>query len=116
MRRRSVLVAVASASRALPLALPFASRAAAPFPTKPITLIVPFGPGGVADITARTVGKAMGESLGQPIVVDNRPGAGGIVATQAVLSAPPDGHTMLMMSNASAVSVHLVKKLPYDIQ
>lgn len=86
------------------------------FPSKPITLIVPFAPGGVADITARTVGKVMGESLGQPIIVDNRPGAGGIVATQAVLSAPADGHTLRLMSNASAVSVHLVKKLPYDVQ
>ncbi|WP_374569400.1 tripartite tricarboxylate transporter substrate-binding protein [Ideonella sp.] len=77
---------------------------------------MPFAPGGVADITARTVGKVMGESLGQPIVIDNRPGAGGIVATQAVLNAPADGHTLLLMSNASAVSVHLVKKLPYDVQ
>ncbi len=85
------------------------------FPQRPITLVVPFAPGGVADITARTVGKAMGESLGQPVIVDNRPGAGGIVAGQAVLQAPHDGHTLLLMSNASAVSVHLVKKLPYDV-
>ena len=86
------------------------------FPSRPITLVVPFGPGGVADITARTVGQAMAGPLGQPIVIDNRPGAGGIVATQAVLKAPADGHTLLLMSNATAVSVHLVKKLPYDVQ
>jgi tripartite-type tricarboxylate transporter receptor subunit TctC len=84
------------------------------FPKRPITLVVPFAPGGVADITARSVGKAMSATLGQPIVVDNKPGAGGIVAAQAVLQAPPDGHTLLLMSNATAVSVHLVKKLPYD--
>ena len=95
---------------------PMAGRAAAPadFPRKPITLVVPFAPGGVADITARTVGKAMSASLGQPIVVDNKPGAGGIVAAQAVLQSPADGHTLLLMSNATAVSVHLVKKLPFD--
>jgi tripartite-type tricarboxylate transporter receptor subunit TctC len=84
------------------------------FPKKPITLVVPFAPGGVADITARTAGKAMSATLGQPIVVDNKPGAGGIVAAQAVLQAPADGHTLLLMSNATAVSVHLVKKLPFD--
>ena len=101
---------------ALPL-LPAAARAqGSAYPSRPLTLVVPFAPGGVADITARTVGQAMAASLGQPVVVDNRPGAGGIVATQAVLKAPADGHTVLLMSNATAVSVHLVRKLPYDVQ
>jgi tripartite-type tricarboxylate transporter receptor subunit TctC len=68
----------------------------------------------VADVTSRTVAEAMAALLGQPIVVDNRPGAGGIVATQAVLQAPADGHTLLLISNATAISVHLFKKLPYD--
>ncbi len=95
--------------------LPHVARAQAKFPDKPITLIVPFAPGGVADITARSVGQAMSQSLGQPVVIDNRPGAGGIVATQAVLQAVPDGHTLLLVSNATAVSVHLFKKLPYDV-
>ena len=97
--------------------LPLAARAAsdkASFPSRPITLIVPFAPGGVADITARAVAQAMAASLGQPVVIDNRPGAGGIVATQAVLQAPADGHTLLLMSNATAISVHLFKRLPYD--
>jgi len=88
----------------------------AAWPQRPLTLVVPFGPGGVADLTARSVGQALAARLGQPVVVDNRPGAGGIVATQAVLSAPADGHTWLLMSNASAVSVHLVKKLPFDVR
>ncbi|MFO1336859.1 MAG: tripartite tricarboxylate transporter substrate-binding protein [Burkholderiaceae bacterium] len=110
MQRRALLGAAL-------LALPAVGRTeAVAFPQRPITLVVPFGPGGVADVTARTVGKAMGESLGQPVIVDNRPGAGGIVAGQAVLQAPRDGHTLLLMSNASAVSVHLVRKLPYDVQ
>ena len=101
---------------ALPfLASPLMGRAETGFPSRPLTLVVPFAPGGVADITARTVGKAMAETLGQPVVIENKPGAGGVVATQSVLKAPADGHTVLLMSNATAVSVHLVKKLPYDV-
>lgn len=86
------------------------------FPSRPITLIVPFAPGGIADLTARAVAQAMGASLGQAMVVDNRPGAGSIVASQAVLSAAPDGHTLLLVSNGHAVSAGLFKHLPFDVQ
>jgi tripartite-type tricarboxylate transporter receptor subunit TctC len=79
-----------------------------------ITLIVPFGPGGIADLTARAVAEHMGKSLGQAVVVDNRPSAGSIVASQSVANARPDGQTLLLMSNGNAVSVGLFKKLPYD--
>ena len=89
-------------------------RAQSRFPDRPITLIVPFGPGGVADLTARAVAEQMARGLGQPIVVDNRPSAGSIVASQAVASARPDGYTLLLMSNGNAVSVGMFKKLPYD--
>lgn len=89
---------------------------AATFPSRPLTLVVPFGPGGIADLTARVVAEAMGRSLGQPVVVDNRPGAGSIVASQAVAHAAPDGHTLLLMSNGHAVSASLFRKLPYDVQ
>lgn len=95
-------------------ALPGLSRAQARFPDKPIQLLVPFGPGGIADITARAVAEVMSQRLGQPIVVDNRPSAGSIVASQAVATARPDGHTLLLMSNGNAVSAGLFKKLPYD--
>jgi tripartite-type tricarboxylate transporter receptor subunit TctC len=84
------------------------------FPERPISLLVPFAPGGIADLTARAVAEPMGKSLGQPVVVENRPSAGSIVASQAVAAARPDGHTLLLMSNANAVSVGLFKKLPYD--
>ena len=84
------------------------------FPDKPITLVVPFAPGGIADLTARAVAEHMAKTLGQAVVVDNKPSAGSIVASQAVASAKPDGHTLLLMSNANAVSVGLFKKLPYD--
>lgn len=102
MRRRTLLAAA------------LATPAAWAFPDKPITLVVPFAPGGVADITARTVAEQMAKTLGQAIVVDNRPSAGSIVASQAVAGAKPDGHTLLLMSNGNAVSVGLFKKLPYD--
>ena len=85
------------------------------FPDRPITLIVPFAPGGIADLTARAVAEHMASTLGQPVIVDNRPGAGSIVASQAVANAKPDGHTLLLMSNANAVSVGLMKKLPFDV-
>ena len=90
------------------------AQAQTAFPNRAITLIVPFAPGGIADVTARTVAEAMAKSLGQPVVVDNRPSAGSIVATQAVINAKPDGHTLLLLTNSNAVSVGLFKKLPYD--
>ncbi len=84
------------------------------FPTKPLKIVVPFGPGGVADLTARTVAQKLSQTLGQPVVVENKPGAGGIAASDLVAKAEPDGHTMLLMSNGSAVSATLFKSLPYD--
>jgi tripartite-type tricarboxylate transporter receptor subunit TctC len=96
------------------LTLPAPAWAQGRWPERPIQLLVPFGAGGVADITARAFGEAMGQRLGQPFVIDNRPSAGSIIASQAVLSAKPDGHTLLLMSNGHAVSVGLFKKLPYD--
>jgi tripartite-type tricarboxylate transporter receptor subunit TctC len=109
-RRRQLL-----AGLLLP-ALPGLARAQAAFADKPITLVVPFGPGGVADLTARTVAQAMSASLKVPIVVDNKPSAGSIVGSQAVAQAAPDGYTLLLMSNANAVSASLFRKLPFDVQ
>jgi tripartite-type tricarboxylate transporter receptor subunit TctC len=84
------------------------------FPTKPVRVVVPFGPGGVADIVARTVAPKISEGLGQQVVVDNRPSAGGIVAAQEVVRAEADGHTLLFITNGNAVSQALFKSLPYD--
>jgi len=86
----------------------------AAFPSKPLRIVVPFGAGGVADLTVRTVAQKMGEGLGQPIVIDNKPGAGGIVAAETVAKAEPDGHTLLLMSNGTAVSAGLFRSLPFD--
>lgn len=84
------------------------------YPTKTIRLVVPFGAGGVADLTARTVAQKMGETLGQSVIIDNKPGAGGVVAGDAVAKAAPDGYTLLLMSNGTAVSAGLFKSLPFD--
>ncbi|PHM21106.1 MAG: tripartite tricarboxylate transporter receptor protein [Curvibacter sp. PD_MW3] len=84
------------------------------FPSKPIRLVVPNAPGGAADLTARAVGQKLGETLGQPVVIDNKPGAGGVAAGEAVAKAAPDGHTLLLISSGTAVSASLFKSLPFD--
>src|SRR5215510_10553399 len=91
-----------------------ATAAGQDFPTKPIRFLVPFGPGGVGDITARTVAQKLGEQLGQQVIIDNRPGAGGVVASEIVAKAEPDGHTLLLLNNAHTISMSLFKSLPYD--
>lgn len=84
------------------------------FPSKAVRIVVPFGAGGVADLTVRTVAAKMTEGLGQTVVIENKPGAGGVVAGDAVAKAEPDGHTLLLMSNGTAVSAGLFKSLPFD--
>jgi tripartite-type tricarboxylate transporter receptor subunit TctC len=88
--------------------------AAEPYPSRPIRIVVPFAAGGIADLTARTVAQKMSEAMGQPLVIENRPSAGSVVATQTVARAEPDGYTLLLMSNGNAVSVGLFKSLPFD--
>jgi tripartite-type tricarboxylate transporter receptor subunit TctC len=99
---------------ALFLALAPGFASAQGYPSKPVRLVVPFGPGGVADITARLVAQQMSGPLGQQVIVENRPSAGGVVASSAVAQAAPDGHTLLFMTNGNAVSATLFRSLPYD--
>ena len=89
---------------ALAAAAPLASRAQAAFPSRPLRIVVPNAPGGAADLTARSVGQAMSAALGQPVVIENKPGAGGVVAGEQVARAEPDGHTLLLVSSGTAVS------------
>ena len=84
------------------------------YPSKPIRFLVPFAPGGVGDLTARVIAHKMSENMGQQIVIDNRPSAGMIVSADLALKADPDGHTMVLSGNGTAVSVSLFKALPYD--
>ncbi len=93
------------------LALPVNAQ---PLSNRAIKIVVPFGAGGVADLTARIVAQKMADNMGQPVVVDNKPGAGGVVAGDTVAKAEADGHTLLLMSNGTAVSAGLFKALPFD--
>jgi tripartite-type tricarboxylate transporter receptor subunit TctC len=85
-----------------------AATQAEDYPTRPIRLVVPFGPGGPADVAARLIGNVLQESLGQPFVIENRTGAGGVIGTQEAAKSPPDGYTLLMMSNTQTANESLV--------
>ena len=87
---------------------------AQPLSSRAIKIIVPFGPGGVADLTVRTVAQKMSDNMGQAVVIENKPGAGGIAAGDTVAKAEADGHTLLLMSNGTAVSAGLFRSLPFD--
>ncbi|MBM3609312.1 MAG: tripartite tricarboxylate transporter substrate binding protein, partial [Alphaproteobacteria bacterium] len=80
----------------------------------PVKWVVPFAPGGVADATSRIVGEKLGEKLGQRVIIENIPGAGGINAARSVLNAPADGHTLALLTNGTSISVALFNKLPFD--
>src|SRR6476660_6191872 len=83
-------------------------------PTRPVRLIVGFPPGGVADVFARLIGQWLSERLGQPLIIENRPGAGGNLAAEAVVKATPDGYTLLMVGSNNAFNVTLYDNLSFD--
>ena len=94
-----------------------AQAPAQPYPTRTIRMMVPFSPGGASDLAARVVGQKLGDRLGQQVVVDNRPGAGGALGTELAAKAPADGYNLLMGSSTEiAINPHLYKKLTYDTQ
>jgi tripartite-type tricarboxylate transporter receptor subunit TctC len=94
---------------------PIAGAAAETYPSRPIRMVVPFPPGGPTDILARLLGGKLTEAWGQPVVVDNRPGAAGIIGTEIVVKAPPDGYTLVLSIAADAISSALYPKMPYDV-
>src|SRR5476649_1957509 len=90
------------------------AHAQAKYPDKAVRIVLPFAAGGVADTTARIIAEKLGDRLGQRFYVENQAGAGGIAAARTVISSPPDGYTLALLSNGTAVSVSLFKKLPFD--
>ncbi len=91
------------------------ARSQPAFPAKPIHIIIPFGAGGVADVTMRLLGQKLTERTKQQVVLENRPGAGGLLAVRAVLDAPPDGYTLGVIGNGQAIAASLFKKRPYNV-
>src|SRR6185437_14012104 len=87
-----------------------------PYPSKPVRIIVPYGAGGIADVTMRLVAQDLSKRFGQQFYIENRPGAGGIVGMQAALQAPADGYTMVMIGGGLTIAKALFKHLPYDIE
>ena len=84
------------------------------YPTRPVKIVVPFGPGGFTDVVARILGVKLSESLGQPVVIENKPGAGSMIGTDQVAKSAPDGHTLLIVSSTHVISPWIYKSLPYD--
>lgn len=91
-----------------------APRAEDAYPSHPVHIFVPYPPGGAVDIVARTLGDELGKRWGQSIVIENRPGAGGVIAEQALVQSPPDGYTLIVVASGHALLGHFYDKLPYD--
>src|SRR5271154_1886369 len=113
LRRWPFIAAIAWAAVFLAMAGP--AQAQAGYPQKPVRIIVPYGPGGVGDLTMRLLADKLGDQVKQAFVIENRPGAGGIAAMEAVLHSPADGYTLGEMGNGQTISMTLFKSLPYDV-
>jgi tripartite-type tricarboxylate transporter receptor subunit TctC len=103
-------------SLALAMVVAVAAQAETAWPTRPIKIIVGYAAGGSTDVTARIVGQAISERLGQPVIIENRPGAAGNLAADATAKADPDGYTLLMASSTIAANPSLYKNLPFNVQ
>lgn len=114
--RRAILGTAATVALAAGLGLAAPVAQADDFPTKPVRIIVPFGPGGLADITMRIAADKLKDILGQQFVVENHPGAGGVAAANELLKSDPDGHTLIVMSNGTTIAMSLFKDLGYNPQ
>ena len=112
MRLRTALALAAIVAVPSLLATPSLAQ---DYPSRPVKVIVPFGAGGPADVTARQIGNILQESFGQPFVIENRTGAGGVIGTQEVVKSPPDGYTLLMMSNTQTANESLVPQRKYEL-
>ena len=100
----------------LAIGMPFGASAADAYPTKPIKIIVGYSAGGAVDLIARSVGQRMSTLLGQPVIVENKPGAGTNIAVKALIASPPDGYTLMLAANALAVNPALFQPAPYNLE
>jgi tripartite-type tricarboxylate transporter receptor subunit TctC len=115
LSRRTILLTSAMLSAGLLLGpLLGSAHAQSDYPNKPVRVVVPFGPGGIADTSLRIVAEKLTGELGQQVIVENQPGAGGIIAANKVLKSDADGYTLAFLTNGTAISVPLFKKLPFD--
>ena len=112
--KKIVALLLSTASPALALAAETPSAASLSYPTRPIRLIVPYGAGGNADILSRLVGGRMAEVLGQTLVIDNRPGASGLLGSELAVRSAADGYTLLWVANGHATNPVFLKKMPFD--
>ena len=110
MRLRQLALAAAL------LALASGSASAQNYPNRPIRVLVPFAAGGAVDTLARLIGQKLSEGLGQPVIIENRPGAGGNLASDVLAKAPPDGYTVLQTVNGLSISPSLYKTLPFNVE
>ncbi|MEJ8852194.1 tripartite tricarboxylate transporter substrate binding protein [Variovorax rhizosphaerae] len=110
MQRRTFVASAAG----LALAHAMPAMAQGTFPSKGITIVVPASPGGAIDLAARLIGQKLTEAWGQPVVIDNRAGATGIIGTDLVAKSPPDGHMLALVASSHAINPSMVKKLPFD--
>jgi putative tricarboxylic transport membrane protein len=115
LSRRQFMAAAACAWVSLPAVLPTRVQAASDYPIKPVRVFVPYGPGGVGDLTMRLLADKLSDQVKQQFVIENRPGAGGIVAMTEVLRAPADGYTLGEIGNGQAIGVSLFERLPFNV-
>jgi tripartite-type tricarboxylate transporter receptor subunit TctC len=113
-RHHAVNATIATLATLCALACPAVASAAAAYPDRPVRMIVPFTAGGGTDLVARMIAQKLGESMGQTVVVDNRPAVDGVVGTEIAARSQPDGYTLLQVSTSHAINVALGRKLPYD--
>lgn len=108
---RTVCISLIALSSGVVMAAP---APGSDYPSRPLRIVAPFTPGGTVDIIARLVGQRLSNALGQQVVIDNRPGAGGIIGTEIVAKATPDGHTLLLVFMSHSINPHVYRKVPYD--